>query len=79
MRGRNGHNQPLAPDHMMRKGGPRKRGQALPNMGMNHGKRNISLDLKNPADQAIMHDLVRTADVFMENWRRGVQCRQRYQ
>ena len=60
---------------MMRKGAPRKRGQALPNMGMNHGKRNISLDLKDPADQAILHDLIRTADVFMENWRRGVAKR----
>ncbi len=64
-----------AEGEMMRKGGPRKRGQALPNMGMNHGKRNISLDLKDPADQAILHDLVRTADVFMENWRRGVSKR----
>lgn len=57
---------------MMRNGGPTKRGYALPNMGLNHGKRNISLNLKEQADREILHDLVRTADVFLENWRRGV-------
>ena len=57
---------------MMRNGAPRKRGNALPQMGINHGKRNIVLNLKDPADQKTLHDLVGTADVFLENWRRGV-------
>ena len=57
---------------MMRNGGPSKRGQALPNAGLNHGKRNIVLNLKEQSDREILHDLVRTADVFLENWRRGV-------
>ncbi len=57
---------------MMRVGGPKKRGHALPNMGMNHGKRNICLDLKRPEGQRVIHELIKWADVFLENWRPGV-------
>ena len=60
---------------MMRNGGPTKNGHALPNAGMNHGKRNIVLNLKEPADREILLGLVRRADVFMENWRPGVADR----
>lgn len=60
---------------LMRNGGPTKRGHALPNAGLNHGKRNISLNLKEQGDRDTLHDLVRTADVFLENWRRGVSER----
>ena len=59
----------------MRDGAPRKRGNALPQLGINHGKRNIVLNLKDPADQEILHGLIRTADVFMENWSRSVSKR----
>lgn len=60
---------------MMRHVGPYKNGQALPNAGMNHGKRNIVLNLKDPADRDVLLALVQRADVFMENWRPGVAAR----
>ena len=50
-------------------------GIALPHAGMNHGKRNIMLDVKQPEDMQTMLALVRTADVFLENWRGGVAAR----
>ncbi|MAE96217.1 MAG: hypothetical protein CL910_16305 [Deltaproteobacteria bacterium] len=37
----------------------------------NHGKRSIGLDLKRPEAHAILLDLVRGADVFVQNWRPG--------
>jgi len=60
---------------MMRTSGPFKNGHALPNAGMNHGKRNIVLNLKDPRDREILLKLVQRADVFMENWRPGVADR----
>ena len=60
---------------MMRHAGPFKRGHALPNAGMNHGKRNIVLNLKEPAGREVLYRMIRDADVFMENWRRGVSDR----
>lgn len=38
----------------------------------NRNKRSIALDTKDPADLAILHDLVATADVFIQNFRPGV-------
>ena len=60
---------------MMRQGGPRKNGFPLPHVGMNHGKRNIVFDMKTPEGLETMLDLVRGADIFMENWRRDVSGR----
>ncbi|MEI7926792.1 MAG: CaiB/BaiF CoA-transferase family protein, partial [Chloroflexota bacterium] len=60
---------------MMRQGGPRKNGFPLPHVGMNHGKRNIVFDVKTPEGMETMLDLVRGADIFMENWRRDVSAR----
>lgn len=37
----------------------------------NRGKRSIALDLKDPRGVEIVRDLVRKADVFVENWRPG--------
>lgn len=37
----------------------------------NRGKRAIALDLKDPAGHAVVLDLVKQADVFIENWRPG--------
>lgn len=38
----------------------------------NRNKRSIALDTKDPGDLAVMHDLVATADVFIQNFRPGV-------
>jgi crotonobetainyl-CoA:carnitine CoA-transferase CaiB-like acyl-CoA transferase len=38
----------------------------------NRNKRSIALDTKNPEDLATLHDLVATADVFIQNFRPGV-------
>lgn len=38
----------------------------------NRNKRSIALDTKDPADLAVLHDLVSTADVFIQNFRPGV-------
>ncbi|MEX2445743.1 MAG: CoA transferase [Dehalococcoidia bacterium] len=60
---------------MMRHGGPKKRGLPLPHAGMNHGKRNIVLDAKTVEGRQTLLSLIRDADVFLENWRRGVSAR----
>lgn len=39
---------------------------------VNRGKQSITLDLKQPADQARLHALVRSADVLLESFRPGV-------
>lgn len=46
-------------------------GMAAIYLNCNHGKRSIGLDLKNPKGLAIAHDLIRGADVFVQNWRPG--------
>ncbi|MCA0873130.1 CoA transferase [Seohaeicola saemankumensis] len=38
----------------------------------NRNKRSIALDTKKPEDLAVLHDLVATADVFIQNFRPGV-------
>ncbi|WP_112322954.1 CaiB/BaiF CoA transferase family protein [Oceanibium sediminis] len=38
----------------------------------NRNKRSIALDTKNPEDLAVLHDLVASADVFIQNFRPGV-------
>ena len=37
----------------------------------NHGKRSISVNLKDPDGLAVLHELVADADVFVQNWRPG--------
>jgi len=41
----------------------------------NHGKRSIALDLTTDADRAVLHRLVATADVVVENFRPGVAAK----
>ena len=41
----------------------------------NHGKRSIGLDLKQPEGLALLLELVRGADVFLQNWRPGAADR----
>ena len=61
---------------LMRRTAPFKRGRALPNIGLNHGKANVVLDLKNSEqDRSAILSLISQADVFMENWRPGVARR----
>ena len=42
----------------------------------NRGKRSVVLDLNKPADQEIMHRLLASADVFLENFRDGLLDKQ---
>jgi formyl-CoA transferase len=44
-------------------------------LGWNRGKRGLSVDARRPEGRAIVHDLVRTADVLVENFRPGGAAR----
>ncbi len=54
------HTAPVAP------------GESRGFMGVNKGKRSISIDLKRPEGKAIFDRLVRTADILLANYRPGV-------
>jgi crotonobetainyl-CoA:carnitine CoA-transferase CaiB-like acyl-CoA transferase len=47
-------------------------GESAPFMLWNRNKRSVALDLKAPHDHALCLDLVREADVFIENFKPGV-------
>jgi crotonobetainyl-CoA:carnitine CoA-transferase CaiB-like acyl-CoA transferase len=44
-------------------------------LAQNAGKKSVELNLKDPADQAVFEDMVRGADVLLENFRAGVLAR----
>lgn len=44
-------------------------------LSLNRNKRSLAVDLKNPDGKAVLMDLVRTADVFIQNYRPGVAKR----
>lgn len=44
-------------------------------LSLNRNKRSLAVDLKNPLGKAVLLDLVRTADVFLQNYRPGVAKR----
>jgi crotonobetainyl-CoA:carnitine CoA-transferase CaiB-like acyl-CoA transferase len=44
-------------------------------LGLNRGKRSVTLDLKDPADNELAKELVRRADVVVESFRTGVMDR----
>jgi crotonobetainyl-CoA:carnitine CoA-transferase CaiB-like acyl-CoA transferase len=44
-------------------------------MSLNRNKRSLAIDLKHPEGKATLLDLVRTADVFLQNYRPGVAAR----
>lgn len=56
--------------------GFRLKGEDSPGfLALNRNKRSIVLDLKDEADRQVFHDLVRTADIVVENGRPGVAAR----
>lgn len=48
-----------------------RNGMSALTMNCNHNKRSIGVNLKKPEGLAVVHDLVRDADVFVQNWRPG--------
>lgn len=67
---------PEVGDSSRRSMGFRLKGEDSPGfLALNRNKRSITLDLKSNADRAVFHDLVRTADVVVENGRPGVAAR----
>src|SRR3989442_8917045 len=50
-------------------------GAGLPGDPLARGKKSIGLNLKQPSAQAVLHDLVKGADVFLEGFRPGVTDR----
>lgn len=52
--------------------GPFQNGESGYFMFLNRGKKSIEMDLKNPADIEMILDMVRDADVIVENFRPGV-------
>jgi crotonobetainyl-CoA:carnitine CoA-transferase CaiB-like acyl-CoA transferase len=68
--------EPPAGDQTRSAMGHRMKGQDSPGfLALNRNKRSIALDLKKEADRRIFHDLVRTADILVENSRPGVAAR----
>jgi crotonobetainyl-CoA:carnitine CoA-transferase CaiB-like acyl-CoA transferase len=59
----------------MRRGSATRNGHSGTFLTINRSKRGITLDLKQPAGVAVMHRLVRTADVFVQNYRPGAARR----
>ena len=59
------------PGDLVRYVGPQRNGLTAMFSAVNRNKRSIVLDLKTPQGQAVLLDLVRGADVFVENFRPG--------
>jgi crotonobetainyl-CoA:carnitine CoA-transferase CaiB-like acyl-CoA transferase len=59
----------------MRRGSAGRNGHSGTFLTINRGKRGITLDLKQPAGVEVMYRLVRTADVFVQNYRPGAAAR----
>ncbi|MCI0548983.1 MAG: CoA transferase [Candidatus Rokubacteria bacterium] len=55
-----------------RLGAAQRNGESATFMTMNHGKRGLTADLKQPEGVALVKRLVETADVFVQNYRPGV-------
>ncbi|WP_240056606.1 CaiB/BaiF CoA transferase family protein [Bacillus mesophilum] len=58
-----------------RRMGPYTDGESHMFMMVNRNKRGISLNLKEEEDKKILYELVKTADVFIENFRPGVAAK----
>jgi crotonobetainyl-CoA:carnitine CoA-transferase CaiB-like acyl-CoA transferase len=59
----------------MRRGSVGRHGHSGTFLTINRSKRGITVDLKQPAGVEIVHRLVRTADVFVQNYRPGAARR----
>ena len=59
----------------MRRGSASKNGHAGTFLAMNRNKRGITVDLKKPEGVEIVRRLVKSADVFVQNYRPGVAAR----
>jgi len=59
----------------MRRGSAQKNGHSGTFNAINRNKRSLTVDLKQPAGVEIVHRLVRTTDVFVQNYRPGVALR----
>ena len=59
----------------MRRGSASKNGHSGTFVTINRSKRGITLDLKQPKGVEVMHRLVKTADVFVQNYRPGAAKR----
>jgi crotonobetainyl-CoA:carnitine CoA-transferase CaiB-like acyl-CoA transferase len=55
--------------------GPEDRRQSTYFLSVNRGKRSVTVDLKDPAERGFVEELVRWADVLVENFRPGVMDR----
>src|SRR5205823_3882733 len=58
-----------------RRGSTSRNGHSGSFMAINRNKRGITLDLKTPEGVEVMHRLIRTADVFVQNYRPGAAGR----
>jgi crotonobetainyl-CoA:carnitine CoA-transferase CaiB-like acyl-CoA transferase len=67
--------EPLQGDTARNPGIASMRGDSAIHLFMNRGKRSVSIDLKDPAGLAVFEDLVRGADVVLDNFRPGVMDR----
>jgi crotonobetainyl-CoA:carnitine CoA-transferase CaiB-like acyl-CoA transferase len=59
----------------MRRGSASRNGHSGTFLTINRSKRGITVDLKQPAGVQIIHRLVKTADVFVQNYRPGAATR----
>lgn len=66
--------EPLAGDEF-RRSGPFVEGTSYPYEMLNHNKRSILVDLKQPDGQTVVRRLAASADVFLESWRPGTATR----
>ncbi|MFJ3791143.1 CaiB/BaiF CoA transferase family protein [Kitasatospora sp. NPDC090091] len=67
--------QPGRGDDTRAWGPPHAQGEATYFLSVNRNKRSIALDLRDPADHACAVELVRRADVLVENFRPGTMAR----
>ncbi|MEZ5559572.1 MAG: CoA transferase [Pseudomonadales bacterium] len=62
--------EPLDGD-LVRRMGPNRHGLTATFLSSNRSKRSLALDLKRPEGMAVLHRLIPTADVFVQNFRPG--------